>query len=326
MNAENLFLLFDQKPHKDLHQYDETQWQKLSSSIYENKPLKKCFDLQKTLNDINADIILLCEVGGPESLNNFNEYFLEKKYSPALIEGNSDRNIDVGFLIKKDLNFYYDLLSNKHRPINYLYPHERQSIETNYPAKVTSHRLSRDCVELRLFERDREKPFLIFLLTHLKSRLDPERKDPGGQERRAAELKTVIEIYQELTQKYPDIPISLCGDFNGDAGRTQPEQEFKLIYEMTDLDDVLELVQAKKDSRATFYQIRNGGRVDGKQIDFAFINSALKKYLKPEGAYVYRYKDEFGFSIDAPTSLDAKLQLPSDHYPLIFEFEQLLCW
>lgn len=326
LNAENLFLLFDQKPQRNLQQYDETQWQKLSTSIYENKPLKKCFDLQKTLNDIDADIILLCEVGGPESLNNFNEYFLEKKYSPAIIEGNSDRNIDVGFLIKKDLNFYYDLLSNKHRPINYLYPHERQSADAGYPAKLTSHKLSRDCIELRLFERDREKPFLIFLLTHLKSRLDPERIDPGGQERRAAELKTVVEIYQELANKYPQVPISLCGDLNGDASRSSPDQEFKPIYELTDLEDVLEHTQVKRELRSTFYQIRNGGRSEGKQIDYAFINPELKKYLKPQGSYVYRYKDEFGFNIDAPTSLDAKLQLPSDHYPLVFEFIQLPCW
>lgn len=326
LNAENLFLLFDQKPHKNLTQYDEIQWQKLSNSIYENKPLKKCFELQKALNEIQADIILLCEVGGSESLSNFNEYFLDKKYSPALIEGNSDRNIDVGFLVKKDLNFYYDLLSNKHRPINYLYPHERQSADTGYPMKITSHKLSRDCVELRLFERDREKPFLIFLLTHLKSRLDPERKDPGGQERRSAELKTVIEIYSELVKKYPQTPVSLCGDFNGDASKQTPDQEFKLIYDSTDLEDVLELSQIKKENRSTFFQIRNAGRSDGKQIDYCFINEPLKKFLKKEACHVYRYKDEFGFNIDFPGTLDAKLQLPSDHYPVVFEFEQLPCW
>ena len=32
---------------------------------------------------------------------------------------------------------------------------------------------------------------------HLKSRLDPEKIDPGGYERRAAELKTAVQIYLE---------------------------------------------------------------------------------------------------------------------------------
>ena len=42
LNAENLFLLFDKKPDASvLNQADEAQWQKLSSSVYENKSLKK---------------------------------------------------------------------------------------------------------------------------------------------------------------------------------------------------------------------------------------------------------------------------------------------
>lgn len=326
LNAENLFLLFDQKPKKDLTQYDEASWQRMSTSVYENKSLRKSQEIAKTLTEINPDIIMLCEVGGPESLSNFNDYFLDKKYSPVILEGNSDRNIDVGFLVKKEMTCYYDLLSNKHRPINYLYPHERQNVESGLPQKIASHKLSRDCVELRLFERDREKPFLIILLTHLKSRLDPERIDPGGSERRAAELKTVVEIYNDIRKKYPKTPVILGGDLNGDASRATTEEEFKPIYQSTDLEDVLELAQAKKENRSTFFQIRNGGRAEGKQIDFAFLSKDLQPFLKPEGSYVYRYKDHFGMALDTPTSLDAKLQLPSDHYPVVFEFTQLPIW
>jgi hypothetical protein len=38
---------------------------------------------------------------------------------------------------------------------------------------------------------------------------------------------------------------------------------------------------------------------------------------------VYRYKDEFGFSLDTPRSLEHKSRLPSDHYPLFFTLEKL---
>ena len=105
LNAENLFLLFDQPLPKNYVKLEENQWQKLSTSVYENKSLFKTIHLANTLKNTNSDIIMLCEVGGLESLKNFNLLFLNNEYSPILIEGNSDRNIDVGFLIKKRAHF-----------------------------------------------------------------------------------------------------------------------------------------------------------------------------------------------------------------------------
>ena len=105
LNAENLFLLFDKKPDAHVLKLEEVQWQKLSTSVYENKPLRKLLELQKVILEINPDILMLCEVGGEESLKNFNELFLGNQYYTALMEGNSDRNIDIGFLIKKSLPF-----------------------------------------------------------------------------------------------------------------------------------------------------------------------------------------------------------------------------
>lgn len=147
LNAENLFLLFDKTPTADDLKLDEVQWQKLSNSIYPNKPLAKCKALAQIFQEIKADIIMFCEVGGLESLKNFNLLFLNNEYSTALIEGNSDRNIDVGFLIKKNLPFYFDLASNKNRSINFLYTHEK-----NLKAPP-ENKLSRDCVELKLFKK-----------------------------------------------------------------------------------------------------------------------------------------------------------------------------
>lgn len=319
--------MFDGIPSKDALNLKEAHWQRLSTSIYENKPLKKTQDIAKALKEINADIIMLCEVGGLESLNNFNLLFMDEAYSPCLIEGNSERNIDVGFLIRKGLPFYFDLQSNKHRLINYLYPHERDSLAHGYPVKggkiTTSHKFSRDVVELKLFKTDRDKPFMIILLTHLKSRLDPERIDPNGFERRQAELRTLIEIYQELEKTHPQVPVMVAGDFNGNASVTGTDEEFKDLYSLTSLRDVLEVAQLDVEERATFYQVRNSSRADGRQIDFVFLPPLLHPFLKPGSAYVHRYKDEFGMAHDIPRNMDAKLNLPSDHYPLVFEIEKL---
>lgn len=331
LNAENLFLLFDELPGAESLKLDEAKWQRLSSSTIENKPLKKCLELAKSLQDINADIVMLCEVGGFESLKNFNELFLGGAYSPILTEGNSDRNIDVGFLVRKNMPFYFDLQSNKHRLINYLYPHERASLQHNYPvssvkAPATSHKFSRDVAELRLFKKDVEKPFLGILLTHLKSRLDPDGIDPGGFERRQAELLTLVDVYREFQEKHEHMPIIVAGDFNGNASFQQPDEEFKPLYEKTELKDVLELTGASPENRATFYQVRNVGRTEGRQIDFCFLSPALARQLKEESVSVYRYKDEFGMNLGVPMTLDAKLKLPSDHYPIVFEIENLKIW
>jgi hypothetical protein len=327
LNAENLFLLFDKVPEGDLHQLSEAQWQRLSSSVYENKSLKKTFELASAIKSINADIVMLCEVGGFESLKNFNALFLGNQYSACLIEGNSERNIDVGFLVRKNLPFYFDLQSNKNRPINYLYPHERESLEKGYPIKggkiKTSHKFSRDVAELRLFTNNREKPFLIILLVHLKSRLDPDHVDPNGFERRRAELKTLLEIFKESKLVHPNLPMIVAGDFNGNASSEDTEEEFKEIYSKTQLKDVLELGNIPKEDRATFYQVKSGGRVEGRQIDYCFLSPSLQKYLGEKPPYVYRYKDEKGATRPTPRSLDEKMQHPSDHYPIVFEVANL---
>lgn len=314
--------MFDREPDESVLDLKDAQWKRLSSSIYPNKSLKKVLDISKALQEIDADIVMLIEVGGLESLANLNKLFLSSQYSCYLVEGNSDRNIDVGFLVKKNLPFDIELKSNKNRPINYLYPHERESIEKGYSdSQNSSHYFSRDVVELRLSQGE-TPAFLQILLTHLKSRLDPERIDPNGFERRQAELKTLLDIYTE-SRSQNKIPTVVAGDFNGNASRIETDEEFKEIYTRTDLLDVLEVCQLPQEERATFYQVRNGGRADGRQIDFVFLSEELHPLVKPQSAYVYQYKNHRGETLPPPRSLDAKSQLPSDHYPLVFEIENL---
>jgi exonuclease III len=321
LNAENLFLLSDQKLSAEHLNLDETSWSRLSTSVYNNKPLNKAKALAEIILTQDPDIIMLCEVGGLESLQNFNQLFLGDKYSSVLQEGNSKRNIDVGFLIRRGVPYYFDLISNKNRAINYLYPHERQSLDNAYPAPSLkgqqSHKFSRDVAELHLFQKDREKPFLICLLTHLKSRLDPENIDPGGSERRHAELKTMMEIYRELEVKYEGkVPIAVAGDFNGNASSTNTDAEFAELYQ-TELKDVCHLANLDAPSSATYYQISKNTKADAKQLDYCFLSPKLAQYLEAESVKVLRYPGH------PPTTLDAKMALPSDHYPLVFDIKNL---
>lgn len=328
LNAENLFLLSDQKLTLDHLSLTEAAWQKLSTSIYDNKSLLKLRALAHIFKTENPDLILFCEVGGLESLKNFNHLFLNDAYSPALIEGNSDRHIDVGFLVRKEIGFYFDVISNKNRSLNFLYPHEieyNRHHQNSESAKLyTSHKFSRDVAELHFFEKDPNKPFLITLLTHLKSRLDPQFVDPNGFERRRAELGSLVEIYQELETKYKgQVPILVAGDFNGQATKQEPEPEFAELYSKTNLIDVCDLASLSKEQRATYFQVSRSNRAEGRQIDYCFLSPRLQAHLKPGSVRVHRYQDHKGLPLDPPTSLDAKSLLPSDHYPLIFELEQI---
>lgn len=318
INAENLFLLFDQPLPSNYLKLEKRQWEKLSTSIYENKPLNKVISLAQALKDIDADIIMLNEVGGAESLKNFNLYFLDKKYSPILVEGNSDRNIDVGFLIKKNFNFYYDLFSHKNKLLDLIYGHEVLD-----EGKKPTYKFSRDCAELRLFHSDVQNPFLIILQTHLKSPLDPERIDPGGTIRRTAELKACVEIYNDLRTKYPEADIMLTGDFNGHAGRHNTDEEFHYLYTHTDLEDVLEISKMTQDQRQTFIQVRSGFRSEGRQIDYCFLSKRLQDKLDKSSVSIYPFKDEYGSPLKKPETLEQKSLLPTDHYPLIFTLENL---
>lgn len=320
LNAENLFLLSDQILTAEHLKLNEVQWQKLSTSIFNNKPLEKTRLLAKIIKEQAPDIVVLSEVGGLESLKNFNNLFLDGAFSPALIEGNSDRNIDVGYLVKKTTSYYFDLVSNRNRPINYLYPHERSSLDAVKPGeKNKSHKFSRDVAELHLFSQDREKPFLILLATHLKSRLDPNGFDPNGFERREAEARTLIEIFNEMDKNFNGtVPVVIAGDFNGNASRFRTDPEFLMIYGETKLKDIGEIAGLDEPSSATFYQVGRNSKSEGKQLDYCFLSSKAQEYIDPKSIIFYRYKDHLGLELDPPTTLDAKLHLPSDHYPLFF--------
>lgn len=318
LNAENLFLLLDQQLPLPVESINDSEWQRYSTSVYPNKSLHKLLKLKKYLEEIDADIILLTEVGGEESLRNFNQFFLGSNYRVALIEGNSDRSIDVGFLIHKRVRTHFSIVSNKDRPLNFWYPHERKD------ANLPSHKFSRDAAELHLFERDMDKPFFIFILTHLKSPLDPEGIDPLGTARREAEFKTLLEIYQKLNTQFPQTPIAICGDLNGNASQVDTDKEFLDLYKVTDLEDALEVAHKPHGDRVTFFPMKGGALLPGRQIDYALLSNKAKPLLDADTTYVFRYEIGVRGRPLGPQNFEEKQSLPSDHYPLVFRIKNIL--
>ncbi len=311
-NLENFYIFISKyKENKPLEDFSEIDWQLLSSSVFTNKPLKSVIHIAEIIEREDIDILLMTEVGGIESLENFNKYFLKDKYTPYLIEGNSDRGIDLGYLVKSSLKYDFEISSHKNEPLNFLYPHEKKDRYNNRK----THFFSRDVLELQMKEGDQLK--MIFLLVHLKSKLDNKKIDPDGFLRRKAETNTLIKIYSAMQSKYPDIPIFMGGDFNGGASRKETSAEFKIIYEKSQLDDVLELCAVEP--RYSHIYIDQNKQVFFNQIDFLFLHQKFKPNLLK--ADIYRYDVEIAPGLDADKLSEFKKDFPSDHFPLLCKYK-----
>ena len=321
LNAENLFLYLDHYKDQDLDTLSEREWQEFSTSSVSNKPLHKCQWLAQALKDMDPDVVILNEVGGLESLENFNAHFLGGNYKAHLIEGNSDRGIDVGYLVHNRLPLQALLISHKNRPLNFNYPHERiwneQYAGDPEKKKYASHRFSRDVLELRLFEDSQQQPNIIFLACHLKSKLDREGIDPLGKDRRQAEFETLLKIYHEVrSETHESVPVVIGGDFNGQARASKPDPEFSDITNAA-LKDVFDVLALEENDRVTRFDIRNGQAPVGQQIDYLFLSPELQDKVVPEHSYVYRYKGDLGVALPEIQTATQQFAMPSDHYPVL---------
>ncbi len=298
LNAQDLFLFMDKHNHDvtPVTELTETKWQLMSSSLFMNKSKEKCLMLGKTILETDPDVVMMTEVGGKESLSNFAQYVLDDKYTALSLPSNSDRGIDLGYLVKKNLPYKIDL----HSHIDYVIPH---------PA----NRFSRDVLRLDLSLDGEMK--IIFLLTHVKSKLDLKRADFEGRTRRTLEIKALIEIYQDLEKKFPDIPILIGGDMNGHAGEKETEEEFLTIYNTTDLKDMAYLAQIPEDERFSYVYFNRGGNRFVQQIDYLFIAERFAHLINKTECYFPRYKHLGGSPLPIPTRIEQKNILPSDHYP-----------
>ncbi|MCB0351681.1 MAG: hypothetical protein KDD38_10890 [Bdellovibrionales bacterium] len=298
---------------QDLNTMSESEWRKVGTSTTPNKSLRKTLALAEIVKDLDPDILMLNEVGGIEAIENFNKYFLNSQYKVYLKEGNSRRGIDVGYLVRSDLKVKVVHITHKDRPIDFLYPHENQT-----PAGGKSHYFSRDVSELRLFKPGDTSPRLTLLLTHLKSKLDSDKVDFEGKLRRAAELKCLVNIYNEVKAELgAHAPIIAAGDFNGIASPHGTEPEFKILYDESDLVDSFELAKKPQNERYTQVQITHSGKQELLQIDYMFLSPALHDKIVPTETYVYRYKDPSGKNAPIPKNMEERALYSSDHYPVV---------
>ncbi len=308
LNAENLFLFMDFYKGENLKNLNEVAWQKMSSSSEANKSLMKTKWLAEAIQDMNPDLLLLNEVGGWESATNFNRYFLGNQYEVLMAEGNSDRGIDVGYLLKRDLRFSTLLLTHKDKVLSFNYPLDPDGKQLYF---------SRDALELRLFKTGQLTPWLCVFNLHLKSKLDRDGIDPKGRERRRSEVKAFLDVYRESEKALgPNCYYLVGGDFNGThSPQLASESEFSAFYDNLNLKEVFEYCRVPIDRRATQIQFHSGSKINHLQLDGFWASENLLPKLIPEETGVYLYKSDLGIGMPYVASLNQKFAMPSDHYP-----------
>ena len=296
LNAQDLFLFMDKHDQSDVKNLTEIKWQMMSSSLLINKSKEKCFQLGRTISDSEADIVMMTEVGGLESLANFAKYILNDEYLALSLPSNSDRGIDLGYLVKKNLASKVDLHSY-----------------VDFPLPLPAKRFSRDVLRLDLKENGNLK--CILLLVHIKSKLNLGNSDFEGRTRRSLEVKGLLDIYKDLL--HFNVPILIGGDFNGHAGEKDTEEEFKIIYTDTDLKDIAFLAKIPESERFSYIYFNRGGNCFVQQIDYLFISEKFAHLLEPTECYFPRYKSLEGGPLPLPRGMEQKNMQPSDHFPFL---------
>ena len=295
LNAQDLFIFIDKYRGENPLEMTEIQWQLSSSSLLMNKPKDKCELLALNILENDPDVVMLTEIGGMESLSNFTKIFLNDSYTPLTLPSNSDRGIDLGFLVKKDIPYTPELITHVH-----------------FKLPPPYYRFSRDVLGLKLLEDGKLKS--VFLNVHIKSKLDLNRNDFQGRGRRIAEINALIDIYQNFSRQ--NIPVFIGGDFNGHAGADACEEEFRAIHE-TDLIDISAYADIAPEDRFSYVYFNKGGQRYPQVIEYLFVSQKYLHLIKKEECYFPRYKTKEGSLIPIPTRYEHKNFLPSDHYPFL---------
>lgn len=294
-NLENLFISLDLFNNENLNEISEEQWQKMTIAREPNKSLVKIQEISSMVLNQNPDICIFSEVGGRESLENFNKYFLNDLYKVYMTKSNSKRGIDIGFLVKKELPYKVKIKSNRFFELD-----SKMSEKSKF---------SRDIPELRLFENQQMK--MIIMGVHFKSKASLG-DDFFGVETRASEVRGLVKIYNRVKNKY-QVPIIVAGDFNG---QVYEESEFEPLHLETKLVDFHEWKDSTMEDRATFVRIEP---YKLNQLDYILVDEELKPKINLENCRVLKYKTFYDIDLPFPTSFNEKRKLPSDHYPQIIE-------
>jgi len=214
-NAENFYMLLDHAyTPAELSALDHADYLAMNKSIYNpNKDLAKIAAIGQTILDEGFDFVGLCEVGGLETLRNFNHYFLDDRYDCYLHQQNSSRGIFVGALLKKGR--FYDV--------------KARNMKGDFSRNLLGINLTFAGIKLDFF------------VVHLKSHYGRD----AGLQKRVQEVQALCSLVR-LTN------CVVLGDFNGILVRGDQQFEFEPFLALP-FRDVLEAMGVPASARFSHY-------------------------------------------------------------------------
>lgn len=214
-NAENFYLLLDSAYcREELDALSDEAYMSMNHSVFNpNKSREKIHQIANIILEHDFDIVGLCEIGGLETLNNFNRLYLHNAYDCYLHQENSRRGIFVGALVKK----------GKFTGV----------VAENLPGPF-----ARNLLRLTLTGGGRT---LTVYVVHLKSQLG----DDFGISQRLAEIQFLVRTVERRR-------CVVMGDFNGIAVRGSAQFEYEPFLELP-FRDVLEDRRIPLSERFTHY-------------------------------------------------------------------------
>lgn len=275
----------DKYKDEDIESLSEAKWQLLTTSFKSNKELEKVKGIRDLILQVNPDICLFTEVGGEESLANFNQYFLKKSYDLFHTPTNSDRGIDLGILFKPEL--------------------KRHSKFKFHSQRV----FARGVMQYELYFNKQQR--FTFLLTHLKSKLN-KAGDFEGRSQREKEVDKLIEIYKKVSRD-SNIPTAICGDLNGIIYEDESEFELAKFAKNMGLIDIFAHLNKSHFDRST-YVYYNNNQSHLMQLDYFLIEQKWLGFIE-QNSQILDFDGTTRVTIT--NNLSEKQRCPSDHYPVL---------
>ena len=250
------------------------------------------------VRDVAADVLGVVEADDRPTLQRFSDRLLADvggtPYEQAvLVDGNDDRGIDVGVLVRAPYGVH----------------HIRTHVFDRDGDGVV---FSRDCCEYHLSTPDGQP--LAVLVNHFKSKGYSEPGDRLGADRRRRQASRVGEIYRGLRDEGID-RVAIVGDLNdqADSAALAP------LFDGIDLRDISEHADFEFGERRGTFQ---GGN-ESSRLDYVLLSPAL--FERATGGAIFRKGVWHGPRTSNPwqmyETLTAEVHAASDHAAIYADIE-----
>ena len=239
---------------------------------HEPKPKHELRPLLRMITQIDADVLVLQEVGSHASLSTLNAQLANPYPFEGFVAGNSRRSIHNAVLSREP----FELVS--HRELDVLDADGQVLKHYTSEAAAAAHELSpvglqRDLQMIELGD-------LTLFSVHLKSQGNPPWQICPAHEVREAEARAIVEVIERYGRAVPSRPLVLLGDFN-DRMDNDALAPFRALGWWDEIGEQLR-------SRNTGVQPSTYWPKRRSRIDHILLNAAAHRLLVVDSATIHR--------------------------------------